>query len=156
MNSLLAADGRKWRSGAGGLGGGISNKVFSSCFLRASLAAAWLLAWSAMVLTPPVAELDMVDGLTAEAPPRAPATPPAPAAAAACIWARFMYIALEPERWEDATCWLACRNSITLLSKVLQLTSKVWTLSSQAATEYKAHLWPGWTFPYWSVSSSHQ
>ncbi|TNN32515.1 hypothetical protein EYF80_057323 [Liparis tanakae] len=85
MNSLLAAEGRKWSSGAGGLGGGISSRVFSSCFLRASLAAAWLLAWSAMELTPPPpAALDMEDGLTAEAPPMPPAAPPA---AAACMWA---------------------------------------------------------------------
>lgn len=44
MNSLLAALGRKLISGAGGLGGGISSSVFSSCFRRASLAAAWRLA----------------------------------------------------------------------------------------------------------------
>lgn len=44
MNSLLAAEGRKLNSGAGGLGGGISRRVFSSCFRKASLAAAWRLA----------------------------------------------------------------------------------------------------------------
>lgn len=44
MNSLLAAEGRKLNSGAGGLGGGISSRVFSSCLRRASLAAAWRLA----------------------------------------------------------------------------------------------------------------
>lgn len=89
------------------MGGGISSKVFSSCFLRASLAAAWLLAWSAMEPTPAPAAADRVDGLTAEAPPRPPDTPPAPAAAAACMCARFMYMALEPECCEAATCWLA-------------------------------------------------
>ena len=44
MNSLLAAEGKKLNSGAGGLGGGISRRVFSSCFRRASFAAAWRLA----------------------------------------------------------------------------------------------------------------
>lgn len=44
MNSLLAADGKKLNSGAGGFGGGISRRVFSSCFRRASLAAACRLA----------------------------------------------------------------------------------------------------------------
>lgn len=50
MNSLLAADGRKLNSGAGGLGGGISSRVFSNCFLRASLAAACLLAGESLTL----------------------------------------------------------------------------------------------------------
>lgn len=44
MNSLLAAEGRKLNSGAGGLGGGISRRAFSSCFRKASLAAACRLA----------------------------------------------------------------------------------------------------------------
>lgn len=44
MNSLLAALGRKFISGAGGLGGGISSSVFSSCLRSASLAAACRLA----------------------------------------------------------------------------------------------------------------
>lgn len=51
MNSLLAAEGRKLNSGAGGLGGGISRRVFSSCFRRASLAAAWRLAGESLTLT---------------------------------------------------------------------------------------------------------
>lgn len=51
MNSLLAAEGRKLNSGAGGLGGGISRRVFSSCFRRASLAAAWRLAGESFTLT---------------------------------------------------------------------------------------------------------
>lgn len=50
MNSLLAADGRKLNSGAGGFGGGISSRVFSSCFLRASLAVAWRLAGESPLL----------------------------------------------------------------------------------------------------------
>ena len=59
MNSLLAAEGRKLNSGAGGLGGGISRRVFSSCFRRASLAAAWRLAGESFTLTtemPPLPE----------------------------------------------------------------------------------------------------
>lgn len=51
MNSLLAAEGRKLNSGAGGLGGGISRRVFSNCFRRASLAAAWRLAGDSFTLT---------------------------------------------------------------------------------------------------------
>lgn len=51
MNSLLAAEGRKLNSGAGGLGGGISRRVFSSCLRRASLAAAWRLAGESFTLT---------------------------------------------------------------------------------------------------------
>lgn len=50
MNSLLAAEGRKLKSGAGGLGGGISNNVFSSCLRRASLAAACRLAGESLML----------------------------------------------------------------------------------------------------------
>lgn len=50
MNSLLAAEGRKLNSGAGGLGGGISRRVFSSCFRKASLAAAWRLAGESFML----------------------------------------------------------------------------------------------------------
>lgn len=50
MNSLLAAEGRKLNSGAGGLGGGISKRVFSSCFRKASLAAAWRLAGESFTL----------------------------------------------------------------------------------------------------------
>lgn len=49
MNSLLAAEGRKLKSGAGGLGGGISNKVFSSCLRRASFAAACRLAGESLM-----------------------------------------------------------------------------------------------------------
>lgn len=51
MNSLLAAEGRKLNSGAGGLGGGISRRVFSSCLRKASLAAAWRLAGESFTLT---------------------------------------------------------------------------------------------------------
>lgn len=51
MNSLLAAEGRKLNSGAGGFGGGISRRVFSSCFRSASLAAAWRLAGESFTLT---------------------------------------------------------------------------------------------------------
>lgn len=51
MNSLLAAEGRKLNSGAGGLGGGISRRVFSNCLRRASLAAAWRLAGESFTLT---------------------------------------------------------------------------------------------------------
>merc|ERR1719348_1094179 len=40
MNSVLLGLGMKCISGGGGFGGGICNSVFSSCFLRASLAAA--------------------------------------------------------------------------------------------------------------------
>lgn len=50
MNSLLAAEGRKLNSGAGGLGGGISNSVFSNCLRSASLAAACLLAGESLTL----------------------------------------------------------------------------------------------------------
>lgn len=49
MNSLLAAEGRKLKSGAGGFGGGISNNVFSSCLRRASLAAACRLAGESLM-----------------------------------------------------------------------------------------------------------
>ena len=51
MNSLFAAEGKKLNSGAGGLGGGISKRVFSSCLRRASLAAAWRLAGVSFTLT---------------------------------------------------------------------------------------------------------
>lgn len=51
MNSLLAAEGRKLNSGAGGLGGGISRRVFSNCLRKASLAAAWRLAGESFTLT---------------------------------------------------------------------------------------------------------
>jgi len=40
MNSVLEGFGTKCISGGGGFGGGICNNVFSSCFLRANLAAA--------------------------------------------------------------------------------------------------------------------
>lgn len=50
MNSLLAAEGRKLNSGAGGLGGGISSSVFSSCLRSASLAAACRLAGESLML----------------------------------------------------------------------------------------------------------
>lgn len=51
MNSLFAAEGRKLNSGAGGLGGGISRRVFSNCLRKASLAAAWRLAGESFTLT---------------------------------------------------------------------------------------------------------
>lgn len=54
MNSLLAAEGRKLNSGAGGLGGGISRRVFSNCFRRASLAAAWRLAGESFTTDKPL------------------------------------------------------------------------------------------------------
>lgn len=41
INSVLDGFGTKCISGGGGFGGGICNKVFSSCFLKANLAAAW-------------------------------------------------------------------------------------------------------------------
>lgn len=50
MNSLLAAEGRKLKSGEGGLGEGISNNVFSSCLRRASFAAACRLAGESLML----------------------------------------------------------------------------------------------------------
>lgn len=50
MNSLLAAEGRKLNSGAGGLGGGISRSVFSNCLRSASLAAACRLAGESFTL----------------------------------------------------------------------------------------------------------
>lgn len=50
MNSLLAADGRKLNSGAGGLGGGISSNVFSNCLRSASFAAACRLAGESLML----------------------------------------------------------------------------------------------------------
>lgn len=50
MNSLLAAEGRKLKSGAGGFGGGISSRVFSNCLRSASLAAACRLAGESLTL----------------------------------------------------------------------------------------------------------